>query len=79
MGARHPRVSGAKAIKHRIARRRAEEEGAGVLLSATDDEVGGSQSAIRVERSDQHRPVRPWPGVYTGWKRDEVPEVGDGQ
>ena len=42
--------------------------------SASDDEVGGSHSAIRAERSREIklRPVRPSAGVYTGWKCDTV-------
>ena len=44
-----------RAIKPRIARRRAEEERAEAFSSASDDEVGGLQSAIRSERSEQSK------------------------
>ena len=37
----------------RIARPRGEEERADTFLSASDDELGGSLSAIRSERSEQ--------------------------
>jgi hypothetical protein len=37
----------------RIARRRAEEERGDMLFVPSDDEVGGLQSAIRSERSEQ--------------------------
>ena len=49
------------------------------FLSATDDEVGVPQRGSARSGAIKHRPVRPWPGVYTGWKYDEVREVGDGQ
>ena len=42
-----------RAIGPRIARRRAEEERADMLFVRGDDEVGGLQSAIRSERSEQ--------------------------
>jgi hypothetical protein len=44
-------------VAPRIARRRAEEERGTCFSSLNDDEVGGIQSAIRSERSEQSNTV----------------------
>jgi hypothetical protein len=45
-----------RAIRPRIARRRAEEEEGNTISSPSDDEVDGLESAIRSERSEQSDP-----------------------
>jgi hypothetical protein len=44
-------------VAPRIAHRRAEEERGDMLSSLSDDEVGGIQSPIRSERSEQSNRV----------------------